>query len=172
MDDIRVRIDSTKVDESMRNLAAAGRDATPLMRVIAGDMQAAVETNFRMEGRPAWAGLKPSTQAERAARGYWPGKILQRTGQLAASIAQDYDATSAVVGTNLVYGAVHQFGARTKAHRIVPRNKKALAFGGRVVKSVMHPGSDIPARPYLALDDSDEDKIVSRTSTFLQGLIV
>jgi phage virion morphogenesis protein len=171
MDPIRLKIDSDRMDEAMRGLISAGRDASPLMRAIAGDMHAAVETNFRLEGRPPWAGLAPSTQAARAAKGFWPGKILQRTGPLAAAISEDYDATSAVVGTKLAYAAAHQLGARTKAHRIAPRHKKALAFGGRVVKSVMHPGSDIPARPFLFLDDSDEDKIVGRVTAYLQGLI-
>lgn len=170
MDPIRLKIDSDRMDESMRGLASAGRDASPLMRVIVGDMLHAVETNFRLEGRPPWAGLAPSTQAARAAKGYWPGKILQRTGQLAASITGEYDATSAVVGTNLAYAAAHQLGAKTKAHRIEPRNKKALAFGGRVLKSVMHPGSNIPARPFLLLDDPDEDTIVGRVTAYLQGL--
>ena len=43
-------------------------------------------------------------------KGYWPGRILQRRGELAASITSKYDENSAVVGTNKIYAAIHQFG--------------------------------------------------------------
>ena len=45
------------------------------------------------------------------------------------------------------------------------------AFGGRVVKSVNHPGSVIPARPFLSITPGGEQKILSHTSQYLQNLI-
>jgi phage gpG-like protein len=53
------------------------------------------------------------------------------------------------VGTNVSYAAIHEYGGKTPPHIILPVRKKALAFGGIVVRSVHHPGSRIPARPYL-----------------------
>jgi len=51
------------------------------------------------------------------------------------------------------YAAIQEFGGRTPAHDIRPVKAKALAFlmGGRTVfaRIVHHPGSTIPARPYL-----------------------
>ncbi|WP_337050178.1 phage virion morphogenesis protein, partial [Serratia fonticola] len=77
------------------------------------------------------------------------------------------DNNSATVGTNVEYGPIHQFGGKTRPHVILPRNKQALAFNGRVVKKVNHPGSDIPARPFLALTSDDEEKIVTTVSEYL-----
>jgi len=58
------------------------------------------------------------------------------------------------VGTNVEYARIQEFGGKTEPHEITPRFKKALAFtvGGInvVVKRIpMHPGSNIPAHPYL-----------------------
>ncbi|MBU1230250.1 MAG: phage virion morphogenesis protein [Proteobacteria bacterium] len=107
--------------------------------------------------------------ASRARSGTWPGKIFQRTGQLAASIESRADATSATVGTNLAYAAIQQLGGTTRAHTITARKGKALAFGGICRRSVHHPGSKIPARPYLALDVSDERQIMESVIAFLTG---
>jgi len=39
----------------------------------------------------------------------------------------------------------------TGPHEIRPRQKKALRFNGRFAARVNHPGSGIPARPYLGV---------------------
>lgn len=143
-----------------------GGERQALMRGIAGDMHAAVEDNFAAQGRPRWADLK-SVNISRGA-GY---KILQDSGRLAASIGTSYDDTTARVGTNLVYARIHQFGGTTKAHVIRAKNKKALytPFGPR--KQVNHPGSVIPARPFLVLTDRDLQRIGRRGEAFLRSLI-
>ena len=49
------------------------------------------------------------------------------------------------------YAAAHELGAVTRPHDIRPRNKKALYWEGAAhpVKVVHHPGSRIPARPFI-----------------------
>lgn len=51
------------------------------------------------------------------------------------------------------YAAIHEFGGKTRAHQIVATKARALSFmmGGKQVfaQSVNHPGSTIPARPYM-----------------------
>lgn len=137
-----------------------------LMGRIAGDMADAVAENFSQQGRPRWADLK-SVQIRRGA-GY---KILQVTGRLAASISRSSDDTTARVGTNLVYARIHQFGGRTKAHVIRAKNKRALytPYGPR--KQVNHPGSNIPARPFLSLTERDLVRIGRAGEEFLRSLI-
>lgn len=136
-----------------------------LMRNVSGIMLDEVEENFAQQGRPRWADLQ-SVQIRRGA-GY---KILQSTGRLAASISRSFDATSASVGTNLVYARIHQFGGKTRAHVIRAKNKKALytPFGPR--KSVQHPGSNIPARPFLSVTASGMQKIHRAGEAFLTML--
>jgi phage gpG-like protein len=130
-----------------------------------------VEDNFAAEGRPGWQELHPGTIAGRRKSGHWPGQILQRTGQLAASVQMAWDSNSAVVGTNVAYAAIHQFGGQTKPHVIRPKFKRALAFGGVVVRQVQHPGSKIPARPFLALTPEDGEDLIADAEDFLQEQI-
>lgn len=73
------------------------------------------------------------------------------------------------MGSDRPYAAIHQFGGQTRPHLIHPSRKKALAFGGVVVKSVKHPGSKIPARPFLGLSDADRNEIVEITLEYLSG---
>lgn len=157
---IKIKVDSADFVRRMDHMLGWLSHREPLMRAIAGEMRDAVEENFAQQGRPAWLGIKRD------------GMILQKSGRLASSIVAVSDNDSATVGTNVEYAAIHQFGGKTKPHVILPRNKKALAFNGRVVKKVNHPGSDIPARPFLALTSDDEEKIVSTVSEYLYNALL
>lgn len=157
---IDIQIDNANVINSLERLYTALVNRAPLMADIAGIMADAVEENFAQEGRPKWLGLKPP--------GRPGGKILQDSGRLASSITPASDNDSALVGTNVKYAAIHQFGGKTRPHEIRPRNGKALAFGGRVLAKVNHPGSDIPARPFLVLTDSDVEEIEEAVSEYLR----
>lgn len=165
---IDLRDNSAAIAAAMDRLARAADNRAPLMRAIAGVMHDEVEENFAQEGRPKWLGLAPGTIASRRKAGKWPGKILQRSAAgLASSIEQGADNDSAWVGTNKKYAAIQHFGGKTGAHVILPRNKKALAFNGRVVKRVNHPGSKIPARSFLAISPEGEEKILGKVSDYL-----
>lgn len=160
----------------------AGKPA--LMREVAGIMFDEVEENFAQQGRPRWVELK-SVSLKRA--GYQRDKkgrhalgrnrtagysILQDTGRLASSIVQAFDAHSATVGTNVVYARIHQFGGTTRPHTIRAKSARALAIPGiGFRKSVQHPGSHIPARPFLAISQSGEAKIIRAGEAFLRGVI-
>ncbi|WP_111861025.1 phage virion morphogenesis protein [Acinetobacter sp. CFCC 10889] len=150
--------------ENALNKLASPKD---LMQRISVALKQATDDNFDAEGRPKWAGLKYPRKG---------GKILQLTGQLAGSITSFSGANYAGVGSNKVYAAIHQFGGKTKAHVIRPKNKKALAFGGMVFKYVNHPGSVIPARPYLPMDKSGNlqkeayDDVAHTIDTYLKNI--
>lgn len=150
MTDLHVKIDDKATQQALDELARAGMNLRPVMRGIAAVLASETEENFRAQGRPRWTALKNPSERRRG------GQILQDSGQLAVSISTDYDDNEAVIGSNKVYAAIHQFGGKTKAHVIKPVNKKALAFGGKVVRQVNHPGSDIPARPYLPITADGE----------------
>jgi phage virion morphogenesis protein len=152
---IEARLEYQPVLKALRKAADEMGNSRPLMRSIAGIMLRAVEDNFEQEGRPKWKDLQPGTKMARTRDGTWPGKILQRSGGLASSIQQLFTEREAVVGTNKIYAAIQNFGGKTSPHVIRPRTKRALSFGGIVVRSVNHPGSEIPARPYLRLTPGD-----------------
>ncbi len=142
---IDIKVDDKDVVELLKRLEQKMRNMTPVMRVIAGIMHDAVEENFAKEGRPKWKPLAPSTIRQRAKKGHWPGKILQVSGQLASSITQKATSTSAIVGTNKKYAALHQFGGKA----------------GRGHKAT------IPARPFLKLDDKALDEIRNKLIEYI-----
>lgn len=104
------------------------------------------------------------------------GKVLNvQTGRLRQSLQlfSRPDEGIAGVGTNVVYASIHEYGGRTRAHLIEPVNRLALRMvarnfvgplrrtkKGKLFKrqsagafifreTVHHPGSVMPARPYL-----------------------
>ncbi len=127
-----------------------------------------------------------------------------KTGRLRQSMQTFVagDGSSGGVGTNVEYARIHEFGGQTRPHDILPTRAGALRFVGsrfigpikmtkkgkiaRVKNAgaagsgivfaggVLHPGSNIPARPYMrpALEDSREDInriFVSRLAAALKG---
>lgn len=142
---IEIKIDNKELNQVLDKLFEKTTDLKPLMKSIAGTMADAVEENFKQEGRPEWAKLKESTIKLRTQKGYWPGKILQMRGELAASITSAYDESSAIVGSNKEYARIHQLGGDAG------RNKK----------------TKIKARPYLKLTNNDKERILKLSSNYL-----
>ncbi|MFZ6687514.1 phage virion morphogenesis protein [Undibacterium sp. SXout11W] len=143
---IEVKINHEAVASQISQAISKLTDATPMMASVAAELLSQTEANFSAEGRPRWLGLKYPRADGKA------GKLLQRSaGGLAASIQTFHTANSAGIGSNKVYAAIHQFGGQTKSHIIKAKNAKALKFNGRFAKSVNHPGSKIPARPFLPI---------------------
>ena len=97
-------------------------------------------------------GMRGLVQDSMAASG-----LHSRSGRLMQSIEVEADDTSVSAGIDTAavpYAAIQEYGGTTRAHVIEAINAAALRFqiGGRTVfvKRVMHPGSVIPARSFLA----------------------
>lgn len=141
-----IKIDTAPTEALLRAAVEKVSQPSALMRTVATELASVTAFNFLAQGRPRWLGLQhPSPKRSN-------GMILQSTGRLRDSIVESFTDTSATIGTNVVYAAIHQFGGKTRPHVIRPKNKRALAFNGRVVGKVNHPGSTIPARPFLPVD--------------------
>ena len=170
---IDIELPYRPVVAALRQLLDNLQERRELMGELAGIMVRSTERNFADGGRPGrWADLHPGTKEGRRKQGTWPGQILVRSaGGLAASIQADWDNDQAVAGTNKAYAAIHQFGGTTRPHVIKPRYKRALAFGGVIVRQVNHPGSRIPARPFLALTDGDQQDMLDAAQDFVQGAL-
>jgi phage virion morphogenesis protein len=187
---IRIGIVDTQIMHMLDKLVARAIDQTPVMRRVAGIMAHSVEENFASEGRPKWAALQPATIKAREKKGNWPGKILQQRGDLAASIHDEYDHNSAVVGTNKRYAAIHQLGGtidkkarsgslllRTTASGDLMRQRghaNLAVFGkashkGTVQRTFTAKAHSItiPARPFLDLTESEKQAIVKAIAKFL-----
>ena len=88
-----------------------------------------------------------------------------RTGDLKNYIkAEQTSQVAAVVGTDLVYAAIHEFGGT-----IVPRTAKALVFQTRDGNWVRTQKVRIPKRPYLyPAADSERDKIIAEFTELIE----
>lgn len=114
-----------------------------VMRAAAAALRESSEYAFEQQVDPEtgekWADWSDDYEEWREKHGYNdPGKILTLSGQLAASLTTDYSDTYAVIGSNKVYGPIHQWGG-------LPGMKPGPAA--------------IPARPYMGLDDVSEGSI-------------
>lgn len=164
-----IKIDDKAVMGSLDRLVAAAHNMSPMMRRISQELARQTEINFAVEGRPKWLGIKPR-------KGRDGGQILQDTGQLAASITTHHDASSATIGSNKVYAAIHQLGgvinkpaqSRLVRHRTDSKGNllrtehfkgKGLIFAKdshkRAVSRWFEQGAHtihMPARPFLPID--------------------
>ena len=83
--------------------------------------------------------------------------IKTDSGSLRRSLAADVDVDGndivGIVGSNLPYAGIQEYGGQTAPHIIEARKAKALRFMGKggwiFVKRVNHPGSKIPAHWYM-----------------------
>jgi phage virion morphogenesis protein len=162
-ENITITIDDRAIMDALKRLQTKMINLKPVMQIVAGMMESAIQRNFADGGRPAkWAPLK-----------YRKGQPLIDTGRLKNSITSDSDATSAIAGVsgNIEYAAIQNFGGKTKATIIRPRNKKALFWPGarHPVMMVKHPGSVIPARPFMVIPDEDMGYILDTLGGYLKN---
>lgn len=143
---IEIKIDNKEVEKALLEIAQKTSNLRPLMKNIAGIMADSTEENFKEEGRPKWKDLSEKTKTARKKSGHYPGQILQVSGQLALSVTTQYDDSSAVIGSNKVYAAIHQLGGQAG------KNKKTT----------------IPARPYLSLTNVEYEEILSLVENYLK----
>jgi phage virion morphogenesis protein len=154
---IDIDVDVSGLEKAAKRLEQFNRSKSPLMRILSESMKAAVEENFARQGRPEWLGFAPSTLRRRQG-----GIILQNNGRLVASIEGRWDDASAIVGTNVHYAAIHQFGGEIRRPPKPGRRGKRPSKGGTTT---------IPARPFLKLTDEDTADMESTVSGFLSRML-
>ena len=144
-------------------LARAQREAADLSQPMADASEAMLantRARFAAERGPRGVPWKKSQRAIEKG-----GKTLQDKGFLIRSLDRRSGADFAEVGVKpgapqQTYAAIHQFGGT-----IVPRAKKALSFGGRLVAKVI-----MPARPYLGFGAEDVRDVTEILTRFLRGI--
>lgn len=175
-----VTLDISIRDEAVKNLLARiqkrFRDLTPAMKLIGAIVRTSIVRNFEKEGRPGkWAGHSDITEKRRG-KG---AKILQDKGfhgGLVASIHLKAYKDRVVAGTNKIYAAVHQFGAKKGSFGTVTakirEHVRKLKSGkrstvGAHTRKMKLPWGDIPARPFMMVQKEDWEEIRDALSDFL-----
>ena len=126
-------LDADMAKATLVALSAKMKNMTPAMKTIGQVIRTSIQKNFEQGGRPqGWIRLSPATQKKRKG-----SKILVDTARLKNSIKIQASSDRVVVGTNVVYAAIHHFGGQ--------------AGRGRKVT--------IPARPFMLIQGEDWKEI-------------
>lgn len=146
MTDLDIRIDiEENVSAAFARGKVAGRDMTLMMAEISEVLVEGAQERFDTQIGPDGVPWKKSGRAEESSDN---PPTLTLTGQLRRQIVPDYGPDFARAGVLKtggpgVYARIHQLGGT-----IVPKLKKALSFGGRLIAKVI-----MPARAYLGFGE-------------------
>lgn len=166
---LQIEFQPGRVVTALTALAAAGQHPEPLLRAIGVGLLRNTQDRFDAETAPSGAAWKPLS-AWYLGHKRGPG-ILRGAGMrggLQGSLSMHVDGGAVIIGTNKIYGAVHQFGAT-----ITPKNPTGLLvmrdYRGRVMGTAR--SVTIPARPYLGLSTRDEETIMDVTEEHLDRIL-
>lgn len=132
-----VQVEKDRVVVALGRLRLGIRENEELMRQIGASQLVSVRRTFRDQGVPAdsWAPLSPNT-IRRNPKKYGSGhKLLIDKGTLLNSITYAPFTGGVVVGTNLSYAAVHQYGSADRRGAAIGPQAK---IDGRSVKVGRH----------------------------------
>jgi phage virion morphogenesis protein len=142
--EISIEIKDAGVKEMLARIARKGEDITGALQIIGERILRHTGERFTAQrdadGKP-WKPLKPATLKHKK-----NPMILTESHQLRDSIRYQVSDNVLRVGTNKVYGAIHQLGGK--------------AGRGRKV--------NIPARPYLGVGKEDAADIVQVLTDWLE----
>ena len=172
MANITIEVSDRSVLDAFNRLLAAAADPAPALNAVGRVLKTRVQQGFVSGTDPyghAWLPLKRRK-----------GSPLRDTGRLMNSIDYRVEASSVFVGTNVVYAAVHQFGAdieqasyaikqrlrtnkkgellRQEGHRNLARYAKSShKLVREVVAIVPAHTTHIPPRPFMPAEGLPED---------------
>jgi phage virion morphogenesis protein len=146
---VSVDIDDRQVRDAFLHMASAGADLSPAMREIGAALESSTQRRFETETDPDGMRWVQSLRAREEG-----GQTLTDSARLRNSITWEASRDAVQVGTNVIYGAVHQFGAFIRA-----KGAGYLKFkiGDRWTSKK---AVSIRPRPFLGISAGDRDEIV------------
>lgn len=149
---LQYEIKNAGVKRAFNKLVKLGNDTSPLMQGIATILENSTRERFADEVGPDGEDWEQSLRAK-----LFGGKTLTKDGHLGDSISSQHSRTTATVGSNRIYAAIHQFGGFIQA-----KPGKALRFefaGAGTNTHVTVQNVFIPARPFLGVSDMDSGDV-------------
>ncbi len=172
MAEIRVTVDDQAVQSALNHTLSGLENLRPAMKQIGEYMVERTDERFREQRDPDGMPWRPISRQwlQRKQRGYIT-KILQMRGRLRKSIAYQAERDRVSIGTNVVYGAIHQFGGSItryaqsrmvnfrvdKSGRSRFAKKKRANFQQAVTYGQTR--TTLPARPFLGVNQQDSNEI-------------
>ncbi|SFZ86000.1 phage virion morphogenesis (putative tail completion) protein [Devosia enhydra] len=142
---------------ALRRAAARLEDARPLYDEIGRSLTVSTQQRFATERAPDGSPWPSSIRALVSG-----GKTLTDSARLRNSITWEPASDRVAVGTNVIYAAVHQFGAVIRPVRAAALRFRIPGIGWVTRKSVT-----IPRRAFLGLDQDDQTMIAQIAVQFV-----
>ncbi|WP_417436578.1 phage virion morphogenesis protein [Hoeflea sp.] len=157
---ITMQIRDAEVRRGFRKLERLMTDTTPVMAAIGTGLVGTTHMRFVTQTDPegqAWAALNTGYAADKR-----NSRILTESGRLRDSINSRPGNDEVLVGTNVIYAAIHQFGGT-----ILPKAGTHLWFriGGALIRAAK---VTLPARAFLGISSDDEAMIAETVFGFLE----
>lgn len=161
---LSAELHSKEVKDLLARIQKKTGNLRPAYELIGETVSESVRENFRQGGRPT-----PWKKSKRAKA--QDGQTLVDKGILSGSITYEATRGRVTVGTNVPYAAIHHIGGIIPAHVVKAKRAKALAIptpGGVVFRrSATIPDIDMPARPYMMVQDEDWQEIGRQLADYL-----
>ena len=122
----------------VNNMGKRAKNLSPVMKKISIDMKNKAMKNFRQEKDPDGNPWKKNRRG---------GKTLTKTSRLKHSIRPKSGDDYAMVGTNVKYAKIHQYGGK-----ITPKNGKQLRFQYAKGKWASKESVIIPKRTFMGIN--------------------
>lgn len=143
---LSVEFEHGALSGALNRLLRLGRDPAPAMRDIGEYLMVSTRKRFAAQKTPEGTAWTPLSQVTLGRKKKNAGKILIERGDLMGLLRYQADRQKVDLGSDRVYAAVMQFGARKGS------------FGG-TKRGAPIPWGDIPARPFLGLSGDDRKEI-------------
>jgi phage virion morphogenesis protein len=171
---IRIQVDDHEALAALRGMMARMGNRAAFMKNAGEILVEGTRERFHTMTDPEGKPWKVLSSAYAATKKRNKGRILTLSGQLGETIRYQLEGSDTVlVGSNKPYAAIHQLGGHTGPHIIRPKGRGALFWPGAAhpVKLVRHPGSTIPARPYLGIGERDRVRLLEAAQHFLERAV-
>lgn len=172
---INIDLNDAELQAELKKLAAKLSDLTPFFKDVGETLLNSTRERFRTQTAPdgeRWAALSPAYAARKPRH---KDKPLTLSGVLRGTLTKQADADSLRIGTPLVYGAVHQFGATkgsfgtvvARINEYARRTKTGATTVKAHTRNMAIPWGDIPARPFLGLSEADRQDLLEALNEYL-----
>ena len=163
---ITITVDDAEVQAACNRLAAAAGNLTGAFKNVGEYLVTSTKARFDRQQAPdgtPWAALSPKWLARKKDKGQ-DTRILVMRGHLMNWLRYQLVGSNELqVGTDRAYGATHQFGA----DMTVFRKRRLSRVTAKPRPSTMPSHMNIPARPFLGLDETDRARILEIFTDFL-----
>lgn len=157
-----LRLEITGKEAALATLSEViGRadDKRGLFDAIGAALAVSTQQRFETETGPDDVPWRPSLRKQLVG-----GRTLTDTARLVQSITHEATDSSVAIGTNVVYGAIHQMGGTIRAKTSRGLRFRSPGNGGWTTKREV----TMPARPFLGVSRADEGEIEATAADFLK----